>query len=120
MVHTMEVVESTPHSQERSAPAAISSGTVPSQLAPGTNHREGRIIEPATDPDGKPLPVIFWETISGRILGPATPEFFLRDGSECWISLTFEGCIRFIRDDRLRSRKAFERQSDVLEFDPIR
>jgi hypothetical protein len=77
-------------------------------------------IEPAVKPDGRPLSAIYWETGDGRIVGPATPEFFLRDGEEYWISVTFEGQIRFIRDDRLRSRKAFEEQVEVREVELIR
>ncbi|MDK2743222.1 MAG: hypothetical protein NDI90_09920 [Nitrospira sp. BO4] len=61
----------------------------------------------------------YWETGDGRILGPAVPEFFLRDGEEYWISVTFEGNIRFIRDDLLRSRKAFEQQPMVHAIELI-
>lgn len=73
------------------------------------------VIEPAP-PNPRP---IYWETGDGRILGPAVPEFFLQDGEEYWISVTFEGHIRFLRDDRLRSRKAFEQQAKVRAVEPI-
>ncbi|GKS64837.1 hypothetical protein YTPLAS72_21410 [Nitrospira sp.] len=77
-------------------------------------------IEPAAKPDGSPLSPIYWETGDGRIIGPAVPEFFLRDGDEYWISVTFEEHIRFIRDDRLRSRKTFLEQNEVREVELIR
>lgn len=82
--------------------------------------KERIIMEPAKKPNGSPLSPIYWETGDGRILGPAAPEFFLRDGEEYWISVTFEGHIRFIRDDRLRSRKAFLEQREVKEVELIR
>lgn len=67
-------------------------------------------IEPATKPDGSLLSPIYWETGDGRILGPAVPEFHGRDGNTFWISVTFEGQIRWINVDRLRSKKAFDAQ----------
>lgn len=78
------------------------------------------IVEPATAPDGSPLSPIYWETGDGRILGPATPEFLARDGSTFWISTTFEGQIRWINADRLRSRRAFEEQAEIREVELIR
>lgn len=67
---------------------------------------EGVKIEPAA-PNARP---VYWETGTGEILGPAVPEFLARDGESFWVSLTFEGQIRWINADRLRSRKAFEEQ----------
>jgi hypothetical protein len=62
---------------------------------------------------------IYWETGTGRILGPAVPEFLARDGETFWISTTFEGQILWINADQLRSRKAFEEQAEVIEVEPI-
>lgn len=86
---------------------------VPSMLEPVP---EGIQIEPAA-PNARP---VYWETGSGRILGPAIPEFLGRDGSTFWISTTFEDQIRWINADRLRSRKAFEEQAEVREVELIR
>lgn len=77
-------------------------------------------IEAASKPDGSPLSPIYWEAGNGRILGPAVPELFARCGNAFWISTTFKGHILWINADRLRSRKAFEQQTEVIEFDPIR
>lgn len=63
---------------------------------------------------------IYWETGTGHILGPAVPEFLARDGGSFWISTTFEGQIRWINTDRLRSRKAFLQQAEVREIELIR
>lgn len=57
-------------------------------------------IEPAA-PNAR---AIYWETGTGEILGPAVPEYLLRDGDTFWIVTTFEGQIRWINADRLRSR----------------
>ncbi len=94
-------------------PAFIPGGTTPPNAAPSASPPalEGIQIEPAA-PNAT---AVYWETGDGRILGPAVPEFFLRDREEYWISVTFEGHIRFIRDDRLRSRKAFFEQAEVLD-----
>lgn len=64
------------------------------------------VIEPAAT---NPRPV-YWECGTGEILGPAVPEYLARDGETFWIVTTFEGQIRWINADRLRSRKAFEQQ----------
>lgn len=87
---------------------------------PAVHSQSGHFVaEPACKPDNTPLSPIYWETGTGRILGPAVPEFFARDGGSYWISTTFEGKIRWINADRLRSRKAFEQQPDTFEFEPI-
>jgi len=98
--------------------AFIPGGLTPPNAAPSASPPapEGIQIEPAA-PNAKG---VYWEMGDGRILGPAVPEFFLRDGEEYWISVTFEGHIRFIRDDRLRSRKAFLEQREVKEVELIR
>ncbi len=73
-------------------------------------------LQPAA-PNAK---AIYWETGTGQILGPAIPEFLARDSNTFWISTTFEGQIRWINADRLRSRKAFEEQAEVQEVELIR
>lgn len=97
---------------EATVPAVIPGGIAPPHAAPSKNVE----IQPAA-PNAK---AIYWQTGDGRILGPAVPEFFLRDGEEYWISMTFKGNVRFIRDDRLRSRKAFEEQVEVRQVELIR
>lgn len=71
------------------------------------------VIEPAHRPDGKPMNPIYWETGTRQILGPAVPEYLARDGETFGIVTTFEGQIRWINADRLRSRKAFELVRDL-------
>lgn len=63
---------------------------------------------------------IYWETGDGRILGPAVPEFLGRDGNTFWISTVFDGQIRWIHADRLRSKKSFDAQRTVQEVELIR
>lgn len=63
---------------------------------------------------------VFWESGDARILGPAIPEFLARDGSTFWIVTTFEGQIRWINADRLRSKKALDTQREVQEIELIR
>ncbi len=63
---------------------------------------------------------IYWETGDGRILGPAVPEFLGKDGNTFWVSVTFEGQIRWINADRLRSHKAFLNQRELQEIELIR
>lgn len=62
---------------------------------------------------------VYWETGTGRILGPAVPEFLARNGSTFWIVTTFEGQPRWINADWLRSRRAFENQPEVRECPPF-
>lgn len=91
----------------------VEAGEKSSMTAPAIQNIE---IQPAA-PNAK---AIYWETGTGRILGPAVPEFLARDGSTFWISTTFEGQSRWINADRLRSRKAFEEQAEVREVELIR
>lgn len=70
--------------------------------------------------DGAPLSPIFWEAGDGRIVGPAVPEFFIRDSAAFWISATFQGQIWFVREDRLRSKKAVQQQQPLREVELIR
>ena len=74
------------------------------------------IIEAAA---ANPKPV-YWETVTGRILGPTLPEFLAQVGDQFWIVTTFEDHPRWIRSDRLRSHKAFLEQPQVLEVEVIR
>jgi len=89
---------------------SLSTGTAPRPDAPS----ESTDIMPAV-PNARP---VYWETSTGLILGPAVPEFLARGGSSYWIATTFDGQIRWINADWLRSRQAFERQvkSKVLEL----
>ena len=80
----------------------------------------GTVIEPAERPDGQPMTPIYWETGTGQILGPAVPEYLARDGETFWIVTTFEGQIRWINADRLRSKKQFETQKPLREVELIR
>lgn len=71
-------------------------------------------VEPALRPDGRPLSPVYWFSEStGRILGPAVPECVAKvgegPGATFWIVLTHEGQTRWIRADRLRSRRDFEK-----------
>ncbi|MDH5670303.1 MAG: hypothetical protein OEY86_20070 [Nitrospira sp.] len=86
------------------------------EMAVPTPSPKGMEIEPAP-PNPK---AIYWETGDGRILGPALPEFLGRDGNTFWISTTFDGQIRWINADRLRSRQAFETQVVLREVEIIR
>ena len=62
---------------------------------------------------------IYFEQWDGRILGPAVPECLAQVGDDFWIVATFAGQPRWIRSDRLRSRKAFEQQAEVREVELI-
>jgi hypothetical protein len=105
-------------SESRVETVFVPGGTMPPLAAPSTFEPapEGIQIEPAA-PNARP---VYWETGSGRILGPAIPEFLARDSSTFWISTTFKGQIRWINADRLRSRKAFLEQLEVREVELIR
>lgn len=89
-------------------------------IAPGENKgampNRNFEIQPAA-PNSR---AIYWETGDGSILGPAVPEFLARDGGAFWISTTFDGQIRWINADRLRSQKAFLNQREVREVELIR
>ena len=74
------------------------------------------IIESAA-PNARP---IYWETGDGRILGPAVPDFLAQVGSDFWIVTTYETQPRWIRSDRLRSRKAFEEHAPLMPVEPVR
>lgn len=95
-------------SESRVETVFVPGGTTARNAAPSTSPpaSKGIQIEPAT-PNARP---IYWETGDGRILGPAVPEFLGRDGDTFWVSVTFEGQIRWINADRLRSKQAFKTQ----------
>lgn len=77
-------------------------------------------IEPAAS-NARP---VYWENADGVILGPAIPEYLARVqecGSDAfWVIVTHDGLPRWIRSDRLRSRRAFETQPAVRIEEPIR
>ena len=98
---------------EPNVPTVSPDGNASSHAAPAIQNFE---IQPAA-PNAK---AIYWETGTGRILGPAVPEFLGRDGNTFWISTTFDGRIRWINADRLRSRQAFETQVILREVALIR
>jgi hypothetical protein len=52
----------------------------------------------------------YWETADGRILGPVVPEYLAQDGDEFWIVTTYQGECYWIRENRLRTRRAFQQQ----------
>lgn len=59
---------------------------------------------------------VFWETVTGQILGPATVTdcFKVREstgGESFWLCIEYSGGWRWIRENLLRSRLAFEAQS---------
>ncbi len=56
------------------------------------------------------LTPVFWES-HGRIVGPGRVSHFAKDRHEFWLCLEFDGAVFWVRDDLLRSRKAFEEQS---------
>ena len=58
---------------------------------------------------------IYWEAADGRILGPAVPEFLPKVGEQFWVVTSYEGQLRWIRSDRLRTRQAFEMQQRARE-----
>jgi len=63
---------------------------------------------------------VYWETGNGQILGPATPECLARSGDQFWVVTTFEGHIRWINAEQLRSKKAFLEQREIKEVELIR
>lgn len=67
---------------------------------------------------------VFWEAADGRILGPARQDFLAQVGSgmkntDFWVIGEFEGQPRWIRSDRLRSKRAFDTQRPVQMIDFI-
>lgn len=77
-------------------------------------------IEPAIRPAGQPLSLIYWETGTGRILGPAVPEYLARGRETFWIVTTFEGQMRWVNADRLRSRRQYETHKPLRVVELIR
>lgn len=104
-------------SESRVETEFIPGGTPPPQSQiPAVASNRDIIMEPAA----QSARAIFWETGTGRILGPATPEFLARDGEAFWVVTTFEGQIRWINADQLRSKRSFEQQVAVREVHIIR
>jgi hypothetical protein len=67
-------------------------------------------IEPAA-PNARP---VYWERVTGEIVGPARPEFLAKVGrrasEQFWVIVDNQGQPAWIRSDRLRLKKAFEEQ----------
>lgn len=101
---TMDAWETKAPATQPTDPTITAGGSVSSITAPVAQNCE---IQPAT-PIAK---AIYWETGAGQILGPAIPEFLMRDGETFWIVTTFRGQFLWINADRLRSKKAFNAQS---------
>lgn len=74
------------------------------------------VIEPAA-PNGRP---IYFEGADGRILGPAQPEFLAMSEGQFWVVVSLHRAPRRISADRLRSRQAFESQTEPRETELIR
>lgn len=104
-------------SESRVETRFVPGGTPPPKSQPrAVVSKRDLIMEPAA-PNARP---IYWETGTGRILGPATPEFLARDGDTFWIVTTFDGQIRWINADQLRSKKAFEQQRVIQVVEQVR
>jgi hypothetical protein len=60
---------------------------------------------------------VYWERADGSIVGPAVPEFLAKVGTgltaSYWVVCQLHGQSVWVLTDRLRSRKAFEEQSEV-------
>ncbi len=54
---------------------------------------------------------VYWESMEGSILGPAEVLSVTQDGAEFWLCLAYDKFLYWIRDGLLRSRLAFESQS---------
>lgn len=70
-------------------------------------------IEPAAQ-HAKP---VYWEQADGSIVGGCKPEFLAKVGhgeqASFWIVTEHQGQARWVRSDRLRSRRQFETQAPV-------
>jgi hypothetical protein len=53
---------------------------------------------------------VYWESMDGRILGPAHVLSVTQDGKELWMCLAYDASLYWIRDYLLRSRQEFEAQ----------
>lgn len=92
--------------------------TVPKDREPsGLGSRAQRTAYQPAEPSAKP---VYWESPSGRICGPGTLEILAQDGNSFWIAAVFEGQLRRICADRLRTRQAFERQAQPREVELIK
>jgi hypothetical protein len=80
---------------------------------------EPLVITLARRADGTPLPPVYWESAKGEVLGPGVPEFVAKADAHWWIVMTYQGDTRWIRSDRLRSRKTFERQLPLRVVDAL-
>jgi hypothetical protein len=91
----------------------------PGHQSPGDNMNESITIEPAA-PNARP---VYWERADGSISGPARPEFLAQVGTgpaaSFWVVTTYEGQARWIRSDRLRSKRQFESQAKTRIVEPL-
>jgi hypothetical protein len=89
--------------------------------APGRVRAVDAAKEPVVIEDAHPQArSVYWESGTGEILGPATPEYLARQGDTFWIVTAFEGQPRWINADRLRSRTAFETQRKPVVVELIK
>ena len=70
---------------------------------------EGATSAPVESVTG--LRPVYWEAVTGQILGPARVTHFMKVGSASWLCVEYEEGIRWIREHLLRSRQAFAEQS---------
>jgi hypothetical protein len=73
----------------------------------------GFVAEPAT---GRP---VYWEDARGAIR-EGRAVLLGRDGATFWVGVDHAGGFSWVRDDRLRSRAAFEAQRPLRAVEPIR
>jgi|SRR5215831_1078305 len=74
------------------------------------------VIEPARRLDDTAVQPIYWEDCTGRIIGPAVPEFVAEAAGGIWIVTT----AGWVSAKQLRSRQAFEGQPLMHVIEPIR
>ena len=78
------------------------------------------VIEPASPMARE----VYWEQMDSRIIGGVKPIFLAMVGTGAaatfWIVVEYQGQPRWIRSERLRSRRAFQEQEQVREVQIIR
>lgn len=84
------------------------------------------VVEPVAIEAAAPnTKLVYWEGATGEILGPATPEFLAQVGlgvksADFWVVADFDGLPVWVRADRLRSKKQFERQIKPTQIELIK
>lgn len=67
---------------------------------------------------------VFFENSLGEILGPATVTDLAKVGAgeneQFWIIVEFDGQARWVRSDRLRSRRQFETQAPIRSVEHVK